>query len=205
MTPINLIDYTHSSKKIPSAFLRHNPVQATEIKLAKILAAYFLDFVAITTGAVMFSSILKVSFNGLMITSSMERAFDNIPFASLTFNLLPFIFMSYFFFSFFFNHGQTWGMNVMKYRITMKKMSFKSSLVWAMFSSVFMMTGGLSFLFTYNKMKNKNWGEFKGHDHLYSELMQERFFTPISLVEHTNNLAKAETAATKEEFFVKAA
>ena len=205
MTPIDLIGYTHSSKKIPSAILRHKSVQEIEIKSTKILAAYFLDFTAIATAAVMFTTILKISFSGLMVTSALDKAFENVEFASLTFNLLPLIFMSYFFFSFFFNHGQTWGMNVMKYRITMKEMSFRSSLVWAMFSSVFMMTGGLSFLFTYNKMKDKNWGEFKGHDHLYSELMQDKFYSPINLVQHANAISETAVAVQEEEKFLKAA
>lgn len=205
MTPIDLIDYTHSAKKIPSAVLRHTPVQTPEIKSTKILAAYFLDFMAICTGSMMVSSVFKISFNAFMATSSLQNALDNISYFSLTINTLPLIFMSYFFFSFFFNHGQTWGMHVMKYRIEMKEMSFKSSLIWAMFSSVFMMTGGFSYLFTYKWMQNKSWGGFKEHDHLYSQLMQERFYSPINLVEHSASHSRIETAQQEEESFLNAA
>lgn len=172
MTPIDLIDYTHS-KKIPSALLCQNPVEVIDIKSSKIIAAYFIDFMTITTISVMASAFLILSFNSWMVTSSLENAFEAIEFSSIIINFLPLMFMSYFFFSFFFNHGQTWGMNKMNHRIEMKEMSFRSSLVWAMFSTTLMMTGGLSFLFTYNWMKEKRFGAFKKHDHLYFELMQE--------------------------------
>ena len=75
-------------------------------------------------------------------------------------------------------------------------MSFRSSLVWAMFSTTLMMTGGLSFLFTYNWMKDKNFGEFKKHDHLYLELMQARNVVSVNFVTSTK---------TKDESYLKAA
>ena len=195
MTPIDLIDYTHS-KKIPSALLSQNPVEAIDIKSSKIVAAYFIDFMTITTISVMASAFLILSFNSWMVTSSLENAFEAIKFSSIIINFLPLMFMSYFFFSFFFNHGQPWGMNKMNHRIEMKEMSFRSSLVWAMFSTTLMMTGGLSFLFTYNWMKDKNFGEFKKHDHLYLELMQARNVVSVNFVTSTK---------TKDESYLKAA
>lgn len=198
MTPVDLLDFTHSKKNIPSNYLSHHSVQATQIQSIKILKAYLLDFMVITNATIMMTAIFQLSLNTFMTTSSLNKAFNNLPFFSFTLNLLPLIFMSYFFFSYFFNHGQTWGMNVVKYRIEMKELNFKSSLVWAMFSSVFMITGGLSFLFTYSKMKNMNWGEFKVHDHLYTELMQERNFSPINLLDQS-------IETKEEEYFSNAA
>ena len=63
MTPIDLIDYTHS-KKIPSALLCQNPVEVIDIKSSKIIAAYFIDFMTITTISVMSLHYLK-STDGL--------------------------------------------------------------------------------------------------------------------------------------------
>lgn len=205
MTPIDLIDYTHSAKKIPSGFLKHTPAQKVEINSWKILSAYFLDFMAITTLTVMTFAFLKLSFNSFMVTSSLRNAFEGIQFSTLTINVFPAFFMSYFFFSCFFNHGQTWGMSVMKNRIEMKEMSFRSSLLWAMFSSAIMMTGGLSFLFTYKWMLKKGWGEFQEHDHLYFELMQERLSSPVNLVDFTNTATKTQKTVLEEETYIKAA
>jgi hypothetical protein len=201
MTPIDLIDYTHS-KKIPSALLSQNSVEAIDIKSSKIIAAYFIDFMTITTISVMASAFLILSFNSWMVTSSLENAFEAIEFSSIIINFLPLMFMSYFFFSFFFNHGQTWGMNKMNHRIEMKEMSFRSSLVWAMFSTTLMMTGGLSFLFTYNWMKDKNFGAFKKHDHLYFELMQERNVVTVNPVTISKTQDQAEPV---EKTYLKAA
>ena len=196
MTPIDLIDYADSAEKIPSSLLKQAPAEKVEVNSWKILSAYFLDFTAITATTVMTCGFLKLSFNAFMVTSKLQFAFEKIPFSTLTINFLPAIFMSYFFFSYLFNHGQTWGMSVMKNRIEMKETNFRSSLLWAMFSSAIMMTGGLSFLFTYKWMQKKGWGEFQNHDHLYFDLMQERLSSPVNLVELTNLAAKAHETAT---------
>ena len=188
MNLIDLTDYAHSSQKIPSEFLNHAPVLKAEINSWKILSAHLLDFAAITSGTVMVAGLLKISFNSFMITKSLEESFMNINYATLTINFLPIFFMSYFFFSYFFNHGQTWGMNVMKSRIEMKEMSFRSSLLWAMFSSVILMTGGISLPFNYAWIQKKNWGIFQEHDHLYSELMFVKSYCPVNLVGLTNHL-----------------
>jgi hypothetical protein len=111
--------------------------------------------------------------------------------------------MSYFFFSYFFNQGQTWGMSAMKNRIEMQEQSFRSSFFWAMFSSAIMMTGGASYLFSYKWVQEKGWGEFKEQDHLYSELMKVSNFSPINLVELTEDTV--EPFAVEEDNYLKAA
>ena len=96
-------------------------------------------------------------------------------------------------------------MSAMKNRIEMKEMNFRSSLLWAMFSSVVMMTGGLSFLFTYNWMQKKNWGSFKEQDHLYTELTREKFYAPVDLFEMTCNMNKSDTVEEQDESYSQAA
>lgn len=91
----------------------------------------------------------------------------------------------------------------MKNRIEMKEQSFRSSLFWAMFSSAIMMTGGASFLFSYNWVQKKGWGEFKEEDHLYSELMQVRNLSPINVEEFAN--VEEKSIPQEEDNFLKAA
>ena len=205
MTEIDLFDYTNMKKKMPSSVLDHVPVAKGEIPSWKIVTAYFFDFMGISTITIMVAGFIKISFNSFMVTSSLQNAFEKIPFTTLTVNFLPLIFMSYFFFSFFFNQGQSWGMSAMKNRIEMKEMNFRSSLLWAMFSSAVMMTGGLSFLFTYNWMQKKNWGGFKEQDHLYTELTREKFYAPVDLFEMTCNMNKSDTVEEQDESYSQAA
>ena len=205
MTEIDLIDYTNVKKKIPSTLLDHVPMAQEEIPSWKIVTAYFFDFIAISTVTLMVAAFIKMSFNTFMITDSLRNAYEKISFSHMTVNFLPLIFMSYFFFSFFFNQGQSWGMSTMKNRIEMKEMNFRSSFLWAMFSSVVMMTGGLSFLFTYNWMQTKNWGGFKEQDHLYTELTQEKFYAPVDLYEMTCNINKSDTVEEQAESYSQAA
>ncbi|MBA2404228.1 MAG: hypothetical protein H0V66_05615 [Bdellovibrionales bacterium] len=202
MTPIDLFDYT-DSKKIPAAVLK--PAANVEINSWNILSAYFLDLMAVTTLTFMVTGVIRVSLAIFMVSDLLQKSFGKTDFVTPTVNILPLFFMSYFFFSYFFNHGQTWGMSVMKNRIEMNERNFRSSLLWAMFSSVFLMTGGLSFLFTYKWMQKKNWGEVKGHDHLYFELMQERNFSPINLVDLTNAADTKQAEVVAEETYLKAA
>lgn len=204
MTPIDLTDYTDSSEKIPADILKP-AVHQENVSSWTILAGYFLDFTAIMSFTLMTSAIFAMSLSNFMVSKSLRTAFKAIEFSSLNISLLPLIFVSYFFFSYFFNHGQTWGMNVMKSRIEMKEMSFRSSLLWAMFSAVIMMTGGISYLFTYQWMQMKNWGEFKNHDHLYFELMQERNLSPVNLLAMTNTTAATKVVESEEQNYLKAA
>ncbi len=205
MTEIDLFDYTNVKKKIPSSVLDHTPVHKGEIPSWKIVTAYFFDFMGISTITIMVAGFIKISFTTFMVTSSLQNAFEKIPFTTLTVNFLPLIFMSYFFFSFFFNQGQSWGMSAMKSRIKMQEMNFRSSLLWAMFSSVVMMTGGLSFLFTYNWMQKKNWGGFKEQDHLYTELTQDKFYSPVNLLEMTHTANKSQAVEANEDSYSQAA
>jgi len=205
MTPIDLVQFTHSTKKIPATLLVNAPAKKAEIKSWTILATYFLDFMAISTLSTMVLGFMKLSLTTFMITNSLLENFENIPFASLSMDTLPLFFVSYFFFSYFFNQGQTWGMSVMKTRIDMQEMSFRTSLGWALFSSAVIMTGGISYLFTYKWFQNNHWGEFKNHDHLYSELMQERDLAPVNLVDLTHSFAQDPAIEAAEEHYLKVA
>lgn len=204
MIPIDLIDYTRSSKKISPEMLKISaPVSEKPFSTWKLLGAYFFDFSTVMTFTFMTSGIFKIAFKNLMMTGQLNRAFNTIPFHTLTTTILPLMFVSYFFFSFFFNNGQTPGMKMFKARIEMPDMSFRASLIWAMFSASVMMTAGLSFMLAYKWMQSKGWGEVKGHDHLYKWMMIQRDISPVNLVELSTGKPAAETP--EEETYLEAA
>lgn len=183
MTPIDLIDYTRSSKKIPNVLLKPNERIQPPPSSWKILAGYCIDFSIIISASYAISTLFQFAFSNLMVTRSLHNAFREIPYDSLTSTMLPFMFLSYFFFSYLFNHGQSMGMKMMKTRIEMPEMSFRSSFLWGMFSSAVFMTAGLSFVLSYKWMQQKGWGEVKGHDHLYHVLMTPVSLSPVNLLE----------------------
>lgn len=202
MNPIDLVDYTHS-KKIPTTFLKHAPASKTEIKSWKILAAHFIDFMMVMGATFMISGFLKLSFQNFMFGQHLFRAYQTIPFQTLSMSMMPLMLMSYFFFSYFFNHGQSFGMNTMKVRVEMNEQSFRSSFVWAIFSSSIIISWGLSYLWGHKFMQKNKWGNVKTHDHLYEGLMVERNLSPVNLVEMT--LVPLPIDEEKEETYLEAA
>lgn len=203
MTPIDLIDFTHSKKKIPSYFLKHRSPEKAVISDRRAMAALMLDFAAILGTTVMLSTIFKLYFGSFMISDHLQTAMSKMSFYELSVSSLPLMFMSYFFFSNFFNHGQSWGMHVMKTRIQMPEQNFRTSILWAIFASSTIMTFGLSFFWAREYFENKGWGTFEGHDHLYIGLIQEKEFSPINLVEHSQN--QNQKVEEEPQYFIKAA
>ncbi len=93
-------------------------------------------------------------------------------------------------------------MKCLNTRISLPEMDFRASLAWTIFSSATMMTGGLTLL-CYGWLQESQVGEFKDHDHLYIDLVQERDLSPINLV-----LIAAENSqgpVVIEDFFKQAA
>lgn len=202
MTPIDLIDFTDSKKKIPTYFLKHRSPQRAVISDRKAIAALMLDFTAILGTTVMLSTLFKLYFGSYMISGHLQSAMSKLSFYEISVSSLPLMFMSYFFFSNFFNHGQSWGMHVMKTRIQMPEQNFSTSFLWAIFASSTIMTFGLSFFWARNFFESKGWGTFEGHDHLYVDLIREKEFSPINLVEKSLDLSHKEES---KEYYVKAA
>jgi hypothetical protein len=203
MNPVDLIDYTNTKHKIPSFILDPHSKNQKDISLWKIFATHLLDSMMIFQTTIMISVILKLSLSTYMVSGSLSKAFDRINFSTLTMQMVPLICVSYYFFSYFFNHGQTWGMNTLKNRIKMEELNFTSSLAWTLFSFGVVMTGGLSLVFSYNWMQEKEWGKFMAHDHLYGSLIQDRELSPVNLVEHIQT--NALQAEIERETFSKAA
>ena len=202
MTPIDLIDFTDSKKKIPTHILKHRSPEKAVISDRRAMAALMLDFAAVLATTVMLSSVFKLYFGSYMISTQLQSAMSHLSFYELSVSSLPLMFMSYFFFSSFFYHGQSWGMHVMKIRIQMPEQNFKTSFLWAIFSSSTVMTFGLSFFWARDYFESKGWGTFECHDHLYIGLIQEKEFSPINLVEQSQEPQHTEET---QEYTIKAA
>lgn len=204
MSPINLFDYTNVRKKIPARALKHQTPKPKPISSYQIIGAHMIDALTIIGLTTALVAVVGISASTFMVTSNLRSAFNNIPFASFVISLMPLVFSSYFFFSYFFNHGQSYGMKVLKTRIEMPEMSYRSSLFWGIFSAAAVMSGGLTLL-SYQWIQKKGWGEFKGHDHLYFELISEKTYSPVNLVEMTASFNQKPKVQEEEETFLQAA
>ena len=87
----------------------------------------------------------------------------------------------------------------------MPEQNFRSSLLWAMMSSLVVMTFGLGFFWVRDFCARKSWGTFEGHDHLYAQLVQEKIFSPVDLVALSEANAKKAELEGHEEHFQQAA
>lgn len=205
MNEIDLADYTNSKKKIPGQALLHRPVLESVISRKKIIISYILDAMLIFSSAMVVTTFMEISFKTYMMANSIERAFSQVQFSQLTFAILPVVFFAYHFFCYFFNHGQSWGMSVSKNRIKMEERNFQSSFRWAIFSLSVLLTCGITLAFLYPWMKINGWGEFKGHDHLYETLMQEKHLSPVDIFDLSQSSYLTQDQEEIEEDFPKAA
>ncbi len=207
MTPINLSDFTDSTKKIPTTLIQHIPEASHKIQKRKIAIAHAFDLLMVISATSFVSEFLQASLSRFMVTSELRAAFSQINYSSFMISLLPLMFTSYFFFSYFLNHGQTWGMKKMKTRVAIPAMSYRSSLVWAMFSASALMTAGLTLL-AYPLIHKKGWGEMKDEDYLYVSLVQHKEIEALNLVEvssRNNNLVGFPVQKDEEESVLEAA
>jgi hypothetical protein len=196
MTQLDLLDFTNSKKKIPKDLLNQAPKMTKEVPTWKILAAYYYDLAIAGSIVMMISMSFEVFFLAHMMTRSLEKSFHQIDFMGLSLSFAPLLFTSYFFFSNFFNQGQTLGMNQFKIRIQMEEMNFKSSLLWAIFSTFTLMTCGLIFPFAYQWMTKNGWGKIESHDYLYVDLLKPRTLSPIDLMK---TIEESQQVAIKSE------
>lgn len=203
MTPIDLLEYAHRSKKIPAACLKHKTPAHETIAFWKIVAAYAIDSFAAVMASVMVSVMFKLYLKSFMISSGLNKSFESIPFYALIASSVPLMFVGYHFFSYFFNQGQTWGMNYFKMRITMPELNFRSSLVWAVFAFSTVLTAGFNFKHGLAWLLQNGHGQHAAQDHLWVDLMQERVIQPMNLVDAT--FAYVQEEKLEEEVFAQAA
>lgn len=203
MTPIDLLDYTQSSKRIPSTFLHYKSKTLPQISTGKILLSFLVDFSAILMLTGMITSFLEISISSFMVTSSMNKAHYGVASAAFT-SFLPVMAFLYFSASYFFNHGQSYGMYLFKTRINIPQMDFRASFRWTLFSMMTIMSGGILLKMGQKWMNDKELGSFEIHDHLYHKLILDRFISPVDLIQLTDFL-ETEAVETVDDFFQEAA
>ncbi len=189
MTPIDLIPYAEHSKKLPKNAL--SPLKKGKpLETGKLLMAHFFDF----SMAFMLSSFMAFMFNlsmqGLLMTRGLRSVFSEATAFKLSMALFPLILFSYFFASYFLNHGQSYGMYILKKRMEMKSNSMRDAFSWATHSFLLCFSGGISLL-----VKKDVWKGFKSHDYLYANLFIHKDYKAMDLVDHVEK----ETESVKEE------
>lgn len=203
MNPIKLVDYAEHSITVPSEFLAPQ-AKKEDVKLWKVFAGHYLDFSATVVTTMMVASFFNLSLKSFLVTNSLQNLWSDEIVGSFTIAALPSMVFCYFFFSYFFNHGQTWGMHLLKKRVSMKDKSFKEAALWACSSMVLCFTCGLSYY-----IKKDKWQNVKSNDYLYHHLMLERTLSPVNLVsaieEYDRLMKEEQEKETEAQYWQKAA
>ena len=190
MKLIDLILFAEHSQKLPSSYLE--PKIKKETSSWNILAIHMMDFTVAYFITNIITLFLTESVSMIMIVSGIEKAFPYNQVMGFSSKLLPLVTFSYFFFLYFMNNGQTVGMRTFKKRVNLPQQSFRESFKWALRSFLLCATGGISFLFSWNK-----WGELEAHDYLYENLMGPKNFSPINLLAEIEHFEKKEESQEK--------
>jgi hypothetical protein len=168
MNQIDLVTFAEHSAKLPEQFLTPGK-NADKNHTLKLLSAHMMDFFAIVTIIGMTSAMFAHGVEFFMVTRGLKAALPASLAVTFMSTFVPFSIFNYYFFSYFMNHGQTWGMFMMKKRIDLRNKSFLDSMKWAAYSTLLCLSGGMTYAF----MKTK-WDVFKSHDHLYHELIAHK-------------------------------
>ncbi len=163
MAPFNLSDLAVKEIKISQSELAP-PKQKNY--LGKFLIAHFIDFWSVFWIAITTKMFFKIAIETLMLTPKLQDAWDLIDFSPLTFTSMLPIGFAYFFCSYFMNHGQTYGMKLMKSRVVMREHSFSDAFKWSIRSFAVL----ASFGFLAKSFENS----FTAQDHLWLTLMTQR-------------------------------
>lgn len=188
MKLIDLVVFAEHSQKLPSQLLE--PQIPKKESSWKILAAHFIDLIVVFMFTNIMLAIFAKSVEMILITERLQSAFKLEKILHLSEPLLPMTLFSYFFFSYFMNHGQTYGMFLLKKRVELKSKSFRECFSWALHSSLVCFSCGLTYL-----LKRSKWNRFKGHDYLYQGLIDVKEGPSIDLmarVEEFDNEKKEE-------------
>jgi hypothetical protein len=191
MTPIDLVTFAEYSEKLPTSFL--GPKKKTNpFSTLQVLTGHFIDF-SFAFGTIAFMALVfNESMRPILMTKALKAAYQNETIFSLSASLFPAMVFCYFFLSYFMNHGQTYGMYVMKRRMVMKENSFQDALRSAAHSFILCFTCGLSFYF-----QNNVWNKVSQHDYLYEELLVDRDLAPIDLLSEIDKISSSEIVWTK--------
>jgi hypothetical protein len=187
---LDLLLFTDSSKKIPTSFLTGQTKKGNW----RLFFAHSVDFLSAFILANFLGLLFHSTMSSILLTESLELAYlENSAFGTVT-SVFPLTLFSYFFFSYLLNDGQTFGMFLMKRRVSFSEKGLRSAFYFSSHSLLLCATGGFSFYFV-----KPVWASFKGHDYLYQELMEVRDQRGVDL------LAKTQSWEDTEEAYQRAA
>lgn len=174
---IDLRIYAEYSMKVPAEITspldkgdrRHNQ---------KILLAHSADFMMSMIMVCLVAGIFAQNMNTMLVTSGLSSAFSPAIIGAFGAMISPFAILNYFFFSYLMNHGQSWGLYLVKKRVELRHMSFVDALTWASHSTLLILSAGLSFI-----IKREIWKSIKDQDYLYDHLMTHKDYTDIGLLQ----------------------
>ncbi len=164
MNPINLVTFAEHSQKLPATLLA--PPKARP-QTWKILLGHSMDFMMAVTLVSVMVAMFNVSVSTLMVTQGLHGIFKFSTLESFSGAVIPFVVFNYFFVSYFLNHGQSWGLLLMRKRLPMPSKSFRSAVRWATHSSLLCFSGGFTFL-----LFQDVWNEIQDNDYLYQDLLR---------------------------------
>jgi hypothetical protein len=176
MNQIDLIFLAENSKRLPKSFLSVLIKKKNNLTW-KLLTSHFVDFFIITLVASTLSLVLFNSIKTVIIVEMIQNIINKNNFWIFLSLMLPPLIFVYFFCSYFLNHGQSYGMFLMKKRLAITSKSFIESLVWSSHSTFLCLSFGISYFF-----KSTKWTQFKEHDYLYHDLLAQIEICPISLI-----------------------
>jgi uncharacterized RDD family membrane protein YckC len=169
MAPYNLSDLAVKEIKLQKSHL--TPAHE-ETHNGKFLMAHFVDFWTVFWASTMMTGIFKTSTLTFMNSHILEQSWTNVSYVSFRMFAATLVGMTYFFMSYYMNNGQTFGMKLMKCRISMNSFCARSSFRWAVMSLSLYFTLGLSFKKGTSMLAN--FGKIASHDHLWQELMRQK-------------------------------
>ena len=195
MKSIDLVLFADHSAKIPVAYL--TPENKPRLSSFRVLAAHLIDASAALVLSVMMAAFFAQSMQLILVTQDLRTAFDSQQVMALSQSLLPLTMFTYFFFCYFLNHGQSYGMYLMKKRIEMNYLNFQDALKWAASSLLMCVSFGITYA-----LRRSSWEKFKSQDYLYQELMEYKDLAAIDLLARVDEF---EAVKKTESYWVKAA
>lgn len=201
MYPIDLVKYTNTKRKIPTAVLS---ISAEHLKTSYdgIFQSYFQDGLAVLWGATILGQMLLLQFSSFIAGPMQVQVLAKIPQMTLTSMLYaPLLGCLYYAFSYHLNHGQTFGLFRNKKKISFTEMSWKNISRYSVYSSLVGSLFGLPLL----SKKFLTWSEktvgfqFRPHDDLYRDLfVPKNEWAPV-LIDRT--LPELPVTETQDEEF----
>lgn len=186
MAPYDLSDFAVKETKIPQSHLIPPKMKSS---LGRFLLAHLIDFWTIFCFSIFTKMMFKLAVSSLILTENLQTAWADVDFTPMTFlSMIPMGF-AYFFSSYFMNHGQTYGMKLMKCRVNVEEHGFRDSFSWTLKSFGVLASLGL--------VSKRFSASVLPHDHLWQALVSQKEMAAPDV--------RTLTKEVKEKEFAKAA